>query len=274
MTDLRDDELGRALRDLSGDPCDVDDALGRVDARVRRIRRRRMDVVAGVILAALIGGFGLAARAAHESAQERPSSVDTVTIPTSSPSTTVDPSTSAAPAVVAPAAATPEPPTAAAPDPSAAPATDAPVATDEPATSAASRSKPASTAASGPASWQQTFESRGGQVTVRVSNGSLTVAAVTPRTGYAIAGTVASGGHVEVTFASRGNTSSVAVDLVDGRLLPTITGDGTDGSTDPSHDRTSTSAPNSPPASSPSTTTDRSFGRDPRRDRTTDTSRW
>jgi len=61
---------------------------------------------------------------------------------------------------------------------------------------------------------------------------------------------------------------------VDGRLLPTITGDGTDGSTDPSHDRTSTSAPNSPPASSPSTTTDRSFGRDPRRDRTTDTSRW
>ena len=70
MTDLRDDELRTALWQASGDDCDTSDALRRVEARVRRIRRRRMDVAGVGLLAAVAITLGFAARSGHGGAPD------------------------------------------------------------------------------------------------------------------------------------------------------------------------------------------------------------
>jgi hypothetical protein len=246
---LYDEELGRTLRDISAEPCDTEGAFFDVEARVRRIRRRRVDAVAGALLVALVVGLGLAARSVGHTATERPASVVTdvppVThkVPASVASTarahgraSPAPATSGAPAPVVPTAAAPAPATVSMP----------------PATTSASTAPRYDTPAAAPASTapamtdagkQQTFEAWGGEVVVRVANGSLALVASAPRTGYVVGSTSTGPTHVQVEFRSSRGSSSIRLDLVNGQIQRSVSGDPAYPSrgVDPGHTTTSVS---------------------------------
>ena len=149
MSELYDDDVRRALWEASGDGCDTEASARRVQARVRRIRRRRMDVAAVALLSAIVVTLGIAARSSGDEPAERPTSVETPTtastaVPSTAAVTPPAPPEPAAPPDAAPAAevapaaeAAPEEPTSAVeppPDtvaeaPAAAPAAPAPART-------------------------------------------------------------------------------------------------------------------------------------------------
>jgi len=148
MSELYDDEVRRALWEASGDSCDTDTAMRRVESRVRRIRRRRMDVAAAALLGAIIVTLGIASRSSGHEPAERPTSVETpttaptavsstATVTTPTPPEPTAPPDAAPAAEIAPAAAAPEEPTSAvepppdtvAEQPAAAPAAPAPART-------------------------------------------------------------------------------------------------------------------------------------------------
>ena len=97
MSDLRDYELRDALRHASGEDCDTADALVRVEARVRRIRRRRMDIAGLALLVALVVTLGVASRAHQDDTPSWPASNVTVAPPAVSTPLTISSSTMAPP---------------------------------------------------------------------------------------------------------------------------------------------------------------------------------
>jgi len=186
VSDLPDDDLRAVLWQASGPDCDTSDAMRQVHARVRRIRRRRVDAFCLVLLAALVVTLGVASRSHTQSTPERPTTDVTVAPPSTASAPTVPVAASEDPAATTPGTAGWTAPAAealptdtagadaATPDGSAAPATappeDQPNAADPnpPATSEAS----APPMATGARTSQQTFRSRGGQLTVATTNGS------------------------------------------------------------------------------------------------------
>jgi hypothetical protein len=266
MSDLydhdRDHELRDALWHASGEDCDTSDAFVRVEARVRRIRRRRMDIAGLSLLVALVVALGVAWQARDHDAAQRPASeVTTTTLPPTSVGATTVAST-AAPATAAPAtAADPAPADSTAPgpapDPAApemapeetAPASDAPGATtgDPPPVVAAPPATPAGTRA---ARSEQTFSVTGGRLTVRLDDRGLSFVSASARTGYAAGTPAVSATSVAVDFTSRRGTFRIQVDLVNGHLVPTTSYD--DGSHDRRPGRTSTTTATS--AASPTLT--------------------
>ncbi len=259
MSDMHDDELRDVLWHASGDDTDTGDALLRVEARVRRIRRRRMDLAGVGLLVALVVTLAVASRSHHDS-PSRPASIVTVAPPVSDPAPTTPPSTtppdttaapsggadSAIPVAPAPADTTPTAETAApetaaseepAGDEAAAAAEPEPEQQDTPAAAAAPRRTPRT---------QQTYTAAGGQLTVSVKNGSLAIVSATPHQGYYVGRPSSTGTSVEVEFRSRRGQSRIHVDLVNGQLQPTITDDDSSGGrTGDDHNRraTTTTAP-------------------------------
>jgi len=243
MNDMHDDELRDVLWHASGDDTDTGDALLRVEARVRRIRRRRMDLAGVGLLVALVVTLAVASRSHHE-APSRPASNVTVSPPASDPAPTTPPSTappettaaparaadSAIPVAPAPADTTPPAETAAAetappeePAGNDAAAAAEPEQQDTPAATAAPRSTPRAPRT------QQTYSASGGQLTVSVKNGALYVVSALPHQGYIAARPTTTGSSVDVEFRSRRSKSRIHVDLVDGQLQPTITDDDSSG---------------------------------------------
>jgi hypothetical protein len=235
MNDLHDHELRNALWQASGDDCDTADAMLRVQARVRRIRRRRMDIFGVGLLVALVVTLGIASRSHDHDAPERPTSDVTVTPPPVSSAVTTPPGTELLPDTALPSGAVESgalaaPAAPAAPATGAAPATSAvEVQADAPADTAADPGQPETAAAlpgsasTRPPRAQQTFTAPGGHLTVAVTNGALALVSATARTGYEAEAPTATAGSVEIEFRSRWGTSRIHVDLVDGRLEPTIT---------------------------------------------------
>jgi hypothetical protein len=253
MTDLHDPELRGALWRASGDDCDTGDALLAVEARVRRIRRRRMDVVGLALLAAVVVTLGIASRAGGGGSPGRPTSPVTEAPATSVPPAPTTPTT---PSVVVtdPPAAAPSPVDSALPSVEPAPpdSSAAEVAPDDTAEAVdaaeevtpAAAPQPANTSAA-PA--QQTFVAVGGRLTVAVSDGVLTIVSATPRDGYTVESPTATGASVAVEFRSDNASSRIRVDLVGGRLRPTIRND--DGWMSDDH-RSRTTSPTTTPRES------------------------
>jgi hypothetical protein len=234
MSDRHDDELRDVLWHASGDDTDTGDALLQVEARVRRIRRRRMDLAGVGILVALVVTLAIASRSHHES-PIRPASNVTVASPVSDPAPTTPPTTTprgttaapsgtaeaAIPVAPAPADTTPTPETA--PPETAAP--EEPAGDDAAAASEPEQDTPTATAPRSPRAprIQQTFTASGGQLTVSVKNGSLTVVSATPRQGFIVGRPTTTANSVDVEFRSRRGKSRIHVDLVVGQLQPTVT---------------------------------------------------
>jgi hypothetical protein len=241
MSELRDDELRDALWGASGDECDTGTALGQVEARVRRIRRRRMDIAGVGLLVALVVALVVASRTRADNAPNRPASVVTAAppvtsaLPTTTPSTAAPADTTAVPSTDLVAAGAP------APADATAPATDDTTPPDESAAEMATADDPGSTAtadppaaasrpAAPPASahanrTEQTFTGVGGRVTVAVTDRGLTFVSASARYGYVAGQPVVGATSVEIDFRSRTARSRIHVDLVDGRLVPTISND-------------------------------------------------
>jgi hypothetical protein len=231
MSDLYDDELRGALLRASGDDCDADDAFVEVHRRVRRARRRRMDLVCALLVVAMFVTLGVAARSARHTTSEGPASTVTAvpTLPsTITIATTVAPATIAsAPPADAPAAPATEAP---ATDPAAdstveaTPPTDrgaavAPSSGTSPSSSTSGRSSTAHTSAP---KTQQTFSAAGGQVTVATTNGDLTLVSATAGPGYTAAPPWTSSSRVQVVFHSEAGDSWIRVDLVNGEPQATV----------------------------------------------------
>jgi len=248
MTEYRDHELRDALWHASGDSCDTEDALLRVEARARRIRRRHMDVVGVSVLAALVLTLVIGSRASGDESPHRPSSVVTVAPPAvTDPATSVTPTTAVTeppatmPAVVdtsAPPVVEPAPPegdTASAAEMTLEETREAADST-EPVAEKTPAAAPPATKPSGTRS-QQTLFSRGGRVTVGITGGALTLVTAKPRDGYTVATPTVGPTRIEVEFRSEGATSRIRVDLDHGRLDPSISNDRDSFGSQPGDDR-------------------------------------
>jgi hypothetical protein len=253
MSDFYDDELRGALLRASGDDCDTEDAFGEVHRRVRRARRRRMDLVCALVVIAMFVTLGVAARSARHA--DGPASTDTAVPTLPSPTTTA---TSVAPPVVAApssadAAAAPPSAPAEAPSPPPTDGTAETASATAGAAAGASSSSPSSsadrtTSRTSPPKTQQTFSVTGGQVTVTTTNGVLTLVAATAASGYTTVAPWTSADRIQVGFHSPSGDSWIRVDLVNGEALATV-GSSTD-HTGSRRSIPSTTAPRSPTSDS------------------------
>ena len=113
---------------------------------------------------------------------------------------------------------------------------------DDPAQEAASpATDPRPAGAVSPVRAQQTFKPAGGQLTVGVANGALTIVAATPSDGFTVEPATTSDARVEVVFRSQVGRSWIRVDLVNGHLRPTLSDGG--GRTGDGHGPTRTTSP-------------------------------
>ena len=197
-----DDELRRRLGAAAPAPGDPETALRELTPRYRRARRRHQAVTFGGGAIAMVAAVAV---------------VLAVAVPRGGDGR-----------VRVPAAASTRPPVTTAPSPPAPTVVPAPPLPSPAATDTGAGTAPAATAAETPtptspaAPEQHTYSSTGGSVTVRFTNGALSIVSTAPAAGFTEERHDTGPDRVEVRFSDGDVEWRVRVDVVDGRPVEDI----------------------------------------------------
>jgi uncharacterized membrane protein YgcG len=231
MSEFHDPDLRQQLDHLSGPYPDDNAAFAAWQRRVGQVRRRRAVAwTTGAAMSLIVGIVGFAALQRPERhtlvpGQSSENSVEfSSTVPTTvarQPSTTeaTTPVTTA-PTTLAPdtAPSTAAPAESSLPEPAVAPAAGS----GSTGTSTKPHDPPTSTTPDVSEPTTQTFTSDGGSITVRQSNGRLTVVETNPADGFRAKASNRSARRVEVTFKSWDHEFRITVRLSDGVMKDTV----------------------------------------------------
>lgn len=220
MDEFDDPELSSALRrhaERGGAPLDVGGAFESVRRRARRRRIRNGAVgTAGAAAAVAVVAVAIGALSPERDVVRTPSTVtaDTGVVP--SPPSPAPMTTVTAVPTSSPRSTTPRPTTATT-SPRSTTTTRATTTTSRPVTTT---SRPAGPAAPGTT---ETYSSEGGSITVRLADGHVSlVGAPEPAAGYAARIDEDGPYRVRVGFESDTGEAEIRVEVIDGRLSPTI----------------------------------------------------
>ncbi|MEQ1703296.1 MAG: hypothetical protein ABMA25_24580 [Ilumatobacteraceae bacterium] len=237
MSEFHDPDFENLLGRSGGPMPDVNIAYQRVQGRVRQVKRRRAIVASSAACVVLFGAavFASARNPGTDtvSPADRGSDVSnstddslggstslatdsTLTSTTLVTDSTVPTETS----VVGGGGVTPTQPGGSQPG-NTTPSNTTPGATNPPSSSTPATNPPATNppATNPPAPVDKTFSSEGGSITVRLQNGSLTLLATNPASGYTPETRKNGGTRVEVRFDNGTDTIDIRIDLINGEMV-------------------------------------------------------
>lgn len=232
MSEFHDPDFENLLGRSGGPMPDVNIAYQRVQGRVRQVKRRRAIVASSAACAVLFGAAVFAGARSNGTDTVTPAgrgsdvsnSTDdslgggTSLAPDSTLTSTTlvtDTTLSTESSVVGGGNVTPTQPG------NTTPGNTTPGATNPPPSSTPSTSTPATNppATNPPGPVDRTFSSGGNSITVRLQNGTLTLLASNPASGYTDEIKKSGGVRVEVRFDNGSNTVDIRVDLENGQMV-------------------------------------------------------
>jgi len=217
MSEFHDPEMENLLGRAGGAFPDVNTAYSMVQGRVRQVKRRRA-MVAGTAACLLLAGgvvlgMGRDGGRANLSPADGGTGVVVDTDPSDDSTLSTDPSGTTDSTTNASGNTTGSSSNGSSPSTSDGGSTNSTTATtDAPTTSASTPTGPV----------QQQYDSVGGSIVVRLSNGTLTLVSTSPAAGFAIDSSTATGNRVEVRFRSATHDSKIRIDLTGGVMVPRI----------------------------------------------------